>query len=712
MADDIVYHPTAALKMKIDDLTEAHTAALIALLIEHYATGCDRAHLRFAVEKGVFSIRTSGQDILKVLDWASDKVFVLKDVAQDGDPPEKALPVAANLKEVSDDEAADRFYQLGWEMASAAMALEQSFQNLGETERYPNFPPSWGLDTATWAEIFGTYDPIPAIDFYLGAFFDDDIADPPRTQITLSAHDIIIWRDIIDKLSGIDWNIRIDEPELSGDQKARALRAVLALPEDIGPVPELADPDLHEIIELAPDWLAGRLIDWWSSHDSTEFEAEGVFGQISDQVDVVYRTMVKHLVDWQNLDEEALHAEFSVTRETIADLPDYVPTSASSYERIVNAFWWAISEISDNRWLRHDLTRAIYLARSRVFRDRFPFASDSILVLGELADKDGYWLAHFCGHQKSPEQIFRYLSFLTVPIDDDRWVGRLQLVEKARERHAVYEGALDEMVRDGNLELARAWWAFFMASQAWMFSGFGLGSQESRRIIEIAEGMLPDGRLERAFEFVGVMAEYIDDPLDSRVILGLLPKRQEGGEVVRLSQRPADEFLSDRISETIWNQLHPSTHKDLRDAESLWERVSREMGAGRNDWGGLGMHYARAVEREMKAHLTPLMAELRKAGLLASKELKGIGAFVNGIEKARAGLASRTGSEFGNLGEIVIRLDDAFSGKLRVLTAIRNKAAHGDGADPVVRMEFIELRAAILEHGAFRTIVECGQQTI
>jgi len=718
MAEDVLYHPAAALRKKIDNLVDARTSDLVELFIEHLETDCSRVHLCRAVEDGRFAPETKGQDILTLLDWASDKSFTWQageDAGIDPITPEETAPaVHTGSGEAVDDERAAAlagFADLAFAQARADSEFVEWFKRIGELELYEKFPPSWGLDTAAWSQIFGDHDPVPTIDFHLSEFFDNDVKDRECRSISLSEQDIPIWRYVIEALSDIPWRIRIDEPELPKEQKVRALRAVLCLPEELGPTLTISDPDLCGIIELSPDWLTGRLIDWWVSSDIlwTRQNDKGVNDVLPDQVALIYRILVRHLVDWPVMEDSQLEEQFSVTAEDIANLPSYLPTSGKSYERIVDAFWDATEFSGDEIWYRTSLTKAVYLARPRLFRNRFPFASNAILTLAELAHEDGYWLAHFCDAVDRPDQIFRYLSFVTSPVSDDPWIGRLQLIEMARNRKNAYENALEEMLRDGHFELARAWWAFFMASQSQMFSGFGLGSPESRGIIEIAERLLPDEGIERAFEFVRAMAADTKDLLDQRIMLDLLPKRSAKGEILELSPKTPDDFLAHRITREIWDLLHPETHQDLRDAEALWSRSFREMGAGRIDWGGLGVIYARAVEREMKAHLVPLLAALRAAGLIREGKRATIGSIAKACEEAKAGIAARKSEDPDHLGQIVSRLDDAFRQELGVITAIRNRAAHGDRSDPVIHLEFLALRVSIFEQGVFRTIVECGQ---
>lgn len=714
MADDVVYHPSAKLRKKIDSLAAPDTSDLIEILIEHYDSGCDRTHLGNVVRGGYFSSHAKGHDILTLLDWASDKSLHLG--GADGgelvtDSDDEAAPTGDDGQTRDLDERFAGIAKAAFAAAEASSKMEEAFRRLGEFERYGNFPPSWGLETATWSRIFGDHDPVPTIDFYIANFFDDAIKVPDFGHISLHDWDIIIWRSIINALSDIPWKIRINEPELIKEQKARALHAALGLPDEIRPTLSIADPDLCEIIELSPGWMASRLIGWWTSHDIEWIRRneDSVDGLIPDQVDLVYRIMVKHLVDWRKLGEDELQEQFSVTPEDIETLPDYFPTFSRAYERIVEAFWGALDDWGGDTWYRTNLTKAVYLARNRVFRNRFPFPSNSVLVLAELNQEEGYWLAHFCAARENPRQIFKYLSFPTERIDNDPWIARLQLVGKARERLGAYEHALEEMIRDSNLELARAWWAFFMASQSQMFAGFGLGSRESRRIIDLAESLLPDEGLERAFEFVRAMAADAEDPLDERIVLDLLPRRSTRARIVELSPRSGDDFLGQRITREVWERLHPETCQDIRDAESLWERSFREMGAGRIDWGGLGIIYARAIEREMKAHITPLLRPLREAGVIRDRKGDTIGSIVKACEDARTCLGNQTGGDLSRISRVISGLDDAFKGELKVITEIRNRAAHGDNADPVVHVEFVKLRAAILERGAFRTIIECSQ---
>lgn len=710
MADGVVYHPSAKLRKKIDGLANPDTSDLIELLIEHYDSKCDRTHLGNVVKDGHFSSVANPNDILRLLAWASNKSFLteLEDesdfVADAGDG---IGPIGAAGLSGSRAEAFSRIAINAYNLAEVQTRLDEAFRRIGESEKYGNFPPSWGLDTAQWFQTFGDHDPIPAIAFYLANFFEDGIETKEYLQIILVASDLIIWRCIIDAMSALPWRIGIDEPDLTREQKKRALNVAFCLPDEIGEALTIADQDLCEIIKLSPGWMASRLIEWWATHDFDWLSPNevGVVELIPDQIDLVYRIMVKHLVDWRHLDRDELQEQFSVTPEVIGNLPDYFPTYSRSYEKIVEAFWEANWKLSVDRWYLSSLTKAVYLARSRIFRSRFPFPSDSIFALGNLDQEEGYWLAHFCNAKENPQQIFKYLSFLTERVDDDPWIARLQLVEKARERMNAYENALGEMIRDCNLELARAWWAFFMASQSQMFSGFGLGSVESRRIIAIAENLLPDEGLEMAFEFVRTMAADAKDPLDERIVNDLLPRKSNSAAIVDLAPRQADDFFGERITRGVWERLHPETRQDIRDADTLWTMSYREMGAGRIDWGGVGVIYARAFEREMKAHVTPLLKSLREGGVIGGRKWDTIGSIVKACEDASALLRDQVGHPLSN---VISELDDAFRGELRVITAIRNRAAHGDNSDPVLYTEFIELRTAIFVHGAFRIIVDCG----
>ena len=351
MADDVLYHPSAALRKRIDSLSSPSTSELIGLLIEHLDAGSPRNWLAQAVKEGRFSARAHGHDILKLLTRASRWSFYTGQVEDESGKAglaEETAPAASVPSALSED-AGRNIEELAFAQSEADSQLVEQFRNIAEAERYPNFPPSWGLDTATWTQTFGDHDPVPVINFYLASFFDEDISATGYTAICLSEPDFVIWHAVIAALAGIPWRIRIDEPELTAEQKARALQAALGLPEEIGPGLSLADSDLSEIIGKAPGWMASRLADWWTLDDIAwqRTNVDGVDDVLPDQVEVIYRIMIRHLVDWKQMDEEDLRDQFSVVADDLVNLPDYLPTCAHSYSRLVDAFWDAVDEFLD-----------------------------------------------------------------------------------------------------------------------------------------------------------------------------------------------------------------------------------------------------------------------------------------------------------------------------------------------------------------------------
>lgn len=722
MTDEVLYHPAAALAKTIENLVEPDRTDLVHLMIEHLDEGVPRAHLARAVEAGRFGSRVCEQAMHDLLDWAVNKTFSYPSETADhhangpGDPDETTALDSAVLG--SEGKAHPKINLQIVELARAAAEserrLEQHFRHIACSERHPGFPPGWGLDTLTWSQVFGPHDPVPTIEFYLRNLFDDAGETRDYVDVRLDDHDIAIWRAIVEALSLMDWQIGFGAPELSAEQKVRALIAVLGLPDKVGPALGLGDRDTGEIMMMSPGWMASRLIDWWALADIEWHRRndEKTREEVPGQAEVVYRIMIRHLVDLETMSDEELDEAYGVIHEDLEDLPNYAPTGASSHKRIVEAFWEAFDEWEDDRWRRAGLTRALYHARGCVFAGRFPFPYDSIVALADLSREEGYWLAHFCNSQALPEQVFPYLSFHTTPLPNSPFEKRQEMINRARRRLLYYRSALEEMVVDGMIELARAWWAFFMASQSQMFAGFGFGvsAAEARSIVEVADDLQPDPGIAKAFAFVRLMALEEGDPLMVRTTLALIPGHSGDVSASVIGEKPANDFLTSRITPEVWKALHSETRQDLIDAENLWDRAARELGAGRLDWGGLGIVYARAVERETKAHVLPLLEKLRSEGRLAKgRRIETIGSIVSAVGTAIEELKPLGDSECSALSETLTTIHEAFSGNLGAVTKIRNRAAHGDSSAPVLWMEFVELRSAIFEGGAFRTILACRQ---
>jgi hypothetical protein len=188
----------------------------------------------------------------------------------------------------------------------------------------------------------------------------------------------------------------------------------------------------------------------------------------------------------------------------------------------------------------------------------------------------------------------------------------------------------------------------------------------------------------------------------------LLVGKGEGpiAEIVQLgmSAERCEAWLRKNIGPNTWVVLDPQSRDDLIGAEQRYSMSYLELGAGRRDWGGFAVVYARALDREVRTLVGPLVRRLEKAGFFedSANDLN-YGNCIARIRKANDARRQR--------GQPLPRDDEAHFERLfefakanGYVTAYRDRAVHAN-QEPITSQEFVKWRGAFFEKGIFNVIL-------
>jgi hypothetical protein len=174
---------------------------------------------------------------------------------------------------------------------------------------------------------------------------------------------------------------------------------------------------------------------------------------------------------------------------------------------------------------------------------------------------------------------------------------------------------------------------------------------------------------------------------------------------IGIPKRYAESFLREKLGSDIWKMLHSLTRADLVEAEIRFSLASKDLAAGRADWGSFYMDYARAIEREVRLHLDPLVKRLNKAHRITEESEiphRELGYYVNKIRDLRVAIRKKTFS----ISEIdhrhIIELSNLFT-KNGFIVVYRNVAAHGN--KQISDLQYLKCREGIFVGKLFGIVV-------
>jgi hypothetical protein len=483
-----------------------------------------------------------------------------------------------------------------------------------------------------------------------------------------------------------------------------AVGSAVGLPGAVGGRLGLDDPSIDILLNRGFCGLAGPLLEW-CLYELLAMEPDEVDQDIASKfADRYFVSLIDPIVECRTVDEDELLDEWSIEPHLVDQPVDLTSCQGTLFVGGIELLR-ELEECVLSDWSHHRSTalmRALYRKRSERFGGVFPFAiTDHRVPMYLLQLTGSYWLADFFKVTYFEQSILRY-CYLGVDPEGGYSNSRFDRVRAARTRFDAYKSALREIEADRNLELARAWWSFFLASQGQYFGDLGLGAEETGEAIDIATRLGPDRALDKALAMLRQTCKTADTELARRSLIALLPP-ESSGHVSPLRNLDLVSFLKRKIKPEVWNKLSVATRRDLEDAEALWQHSHREIGAGRSDWGGVAIAYCRAFEGECKTRLLPLVKALQKAGFARSADVSKLS--LGQLEHALRASQSKVLPAHADLASSVAAFIDLFDTKAKSLLSVRNRAAHADRQEPIDPFEFFAARTAIFEQGVFEALI-------
>lgn len=718
VSENIVPHPATKFRQTVESAHDLDAEQLVSLFIEALENNYSRERLAQLVISEGITKPFHDDGLHQFLDWCSQVIF--------HSPPEDheaqdALEYESQNEEqdVSDQEWLDDLSNslVMQQTVDAMVALTERTERVGSygrTHKYGFFRPGWQVESALWDQTFEEHDPALTIALYLSSMFKTKPDKPSapgisKLNVTLSATDRVI----------IGWLLEVyaealAEPtrgyphSLSKDDLLKCLIRVGRLSEVIDGGLTWTDADFCEVVSGAPKWIASQLIDYWASvgfseydHD-IDYQDEEVSELLRGQARYISACIQQYVSEYDDLDVIEPVALSYIDDETLWSL----------LRNLSN-----ITESAGDRDCYEDAIRAICRARQSVFGGVLPFTfEDAEEFLSELRDQKGFWLSYVVNYgpenDQNPDDPFWVFS-----IDGRSGPGNASNIRtnpRALRRYEAYKDALNTIQGERLDELAGAWWAFFIASQAMAFRGLGLPAPQIAEIAEISATLLPNEPIERAIQFALGVGRVMASPLEARVIEALLggliaehgASGLQEGNVVELATNSArvEAFLRERIG-IAWEKLDKQTKLDLVQAEQLFGMGYRELGAGRRDWGAIVSLYARAVEAEVVSRLKPLVEAAEGFGACQVSKPITLGGCRFALKEIKDWLRTDPDASLpADHIEKIQTMHRFFSDKMFIVES-RNRAAHGDRERPIHATDLLKWREAMFHDGIFEVIV-------
>jgi hypothetical protein len=463
---------------------------------------------------------------------------------------------------------------------------------------------------------------------------------------------------------------------------------------------------------MSPEYIAINLIEYWLGSSAQDLiydihnEAKSLHESMLVQCRFISGCIIKHLTVASESDLEELESEFD-----LAELEAFPSLPQISDETILDVCEKVELLFGDSK-LNYLLSKAIYNSRINVFGGVFPFSFDNAhSFLWGLRNEAGFWLAHISAY--NPE-AYDYLGSDDYKVIDEtneferENVNEIRTNKRAIRRFNAYRAAFQSIKSERLDELAKAWWAFFIASQLMAFRGFGLSAIQLADVVDIASSLLPNEAVQRALGFALRVTEESSSPLQFRITKSLVSGLLRKEDIIDLttSNQDALEFLKERVGTKTWGALGEQSRRDLIEVEQLWSRCFFELGAGRFDWGALIALYSRAIEAEVREHVGPLVNELQKVGVCHVNEMT-LGGCITAIRHAKEAMRKSRGLPISERVSLrVDKLHKYFGDQHKFFEAYRNRANHGNREKPITNQEFIRWREAIYDGGLFKVITE------
>jgi hypothetical protein len=357
----------------------------------------------------------------------------------------------------------------------------------GRSHKYWFFRPGWEVESALWREHFGDDDPATVIAFYFSSFFKNEQRPDQRRSINLAPAQLFL----------LEWLIEAVALDVcrgkgtKGESLKHVIKGVIATACGLEQISEFAlqwtSPKFMIGFAEVPICVLPQLLDYWGQridfasqmNDSLALQQEAI-----RQAAIISATLLRYINPSVDDSMKGVRRVPFLSDRTIYCLYD----SIACIEIETNS-----NELSP--FLRL-LSVAIYDARDSVFGGVFPFSIyNAKNIIGELAHEDGRWLAdfaHYDGENYDPEY-----DIYTLYVDGYEKVmpdGSIRTNHRAVRRYRAFRSALAQMEQEGLKELAGAWWAFFIASQARVFEGPGIPGRELCEIEKLTAPLLADSK--------------------------------------------------------------------------------------------------------------------------------------------------------------------------------------------------------------------------
>ena len=588
--------------------------------------------------------------------------------------------------------------------------IKKFYSRIAADHKYGFFPPGFEVYGAQWDTHFGPDDPCVVISSYLQDLYTHEDTSPVSIkEYKLSDAD----KQILDLLFGKITKLLISSEDSIAKLTSRDVRRVLnaSCPAWLwGNSYNCFHEQYFEIARRMPSDILKRLIFHWCdespgwsyenglvSSDRFWAQAEFVAGCLAK---VLYRRGVR--------ENQYFPVSDFIDEEEFEALPELSSISHDEIIEMHNLLFEETERVSVGNEVSQSICECLYNARDPIFGGQLPFPRDDISAaysyFGSLNTDERFWLAcigNYNVEMYDPE-FDPYTTFSEV-LRRGIWSTLRGLEPKpATIRFNSFKLAYRAMRQDSLDELAGSWWAFFVASQAHAFPNTGLSPVEITQMLEISKECLPEKSIKLALQFAAARAVTEPNALSRRVLLHgirqlLVESGSEPSNVVSLHLKRSDAtgWLSKTLGDSVWNALMPASQRDLIDAEQMWSDNSAQLGAERDDWGGLITFYCRVVESEARKHLADLLGRISEK--VTQLKEPTLGSILFGFRAAKEHIRKNGSGAFEKHEvERILVLHNLFE-KSGYLKSDRDRAAHGNREQPLAGKDLEQWR-----YGLFR----------
>jgi hypothetical protein len=598
----------------------------------------------------------------------------------------------------------DHVLKFAAEIGNAA----NNFDEYARVHKYWFFRPALEVDSALWSNFFADDDPAAVIAFYASSFFKRRHEHLERRSLNLKKNDVDVLEWIIDEAVADICSRKGTKAEYLRPAIKGVIATACRLEKVVAFASDWTSPDFLTGFAEAPNSVAISLLDYWG--ERIDFASEMVSSELQQLAVRQAHTMAASLLSYFAPSIEAARGMKRrlpfVSDRTIVSIHDKISVieieaDADSLKPILRVF-----------------AEAIYEARETFFGGVFPFSiHDANNIIGCLAHEDGMWLADISYYTSwYYDRTWDMYAVYSAEKEDHRYSGAdIRINLKAYNRYQAYRSVLVQMEKDGQKELARAWWAFFIGSQAKAFVGLGMPCGEFLSFASLTESLLPDRFIAKSLDFAILQESQRTTSAASRSCLAMLRGLatsndqhvvSKSARVINLvvSHEQIEGFLRDQLDLVTWERLSDESRRDLIEAEQLWCRASPDLGI-RVDWGSLIALYARPLEAEARASLGPIIEQLHKLDLCTVKELTFGGCF-DGIMQAKKTLRTRKADIVPEpLRSRLFELHAFLANEGAFLRDLRNRADHASRDKPVRGEEFVRWRRVIFHDRIFSVLL-------